>query len=445
MRIWIHSPLAVLLAEDQPCGGVVVDDDEIEAVLPPGETPDGPVDERVDAAGLVLLPGLVNTHHHYCQNLTRALRGARELFPWLKTLYPIWEGLTPEMIRASTQLAAAELMLSGCTTSTDHHYLFTESLTDAFDIQARAVAETGMRTVLTRGSMSLGEDHGGLPPRSTVQDEDDILADCERVIDRYHDPNPGALLQVALAPCSPFSVTPALMREAADLARARGVRLHTHLAETLDETRYCEDEFGMRPLDLLESVGWLAGDAWLAHGVHFNDDEIARLGAAGTGVSHCPSSNMTLSSGTCRALELERSGAPVGLAVDGSASNDGSNLMQECRQAFLLQRLRYGAAQVTHRDALRWATAGSARCLGRNDIGAIAPGMAADLALFALDEPRFSGSGDPLAALVHCGAHRAKHVMVAGRWVVRDGRLVNIDLDALMHEHQDLARQLVQS
>jgi 8-oxoguanine deaminase len=424
---------------------VIVNGSTIEAVLDPGKTPEGHVDESVDASGLVLLPGLINTHHHYYQTLTRALPAAhnRELFAWLKALYPVWAELTPEMVRASTRLAAAELLLSGCTTSADHHYLFTASLADAFDIQADAAGETGIRSVLTRGSMNLGEDQGALPPRNTIQDEDTILADCERVIDRYHDAGFGAHLQVALAPCSPFSVTPALMRRTADLARSRGVRLHTHLAETADETEYCVKTTGMRPLDLLESVGWLAGDVWLAHGIHFNDGEIARLGAAGTGISHCPSSNMTLASGSCRTLDLETRGAPIGLGVDGSASNDASNMIQECRQAFLLQRLGYGAARVSHRDALRWATAGSARCLGRDDIGTIAPGKVADIALFALDEPRFCGTGDPLAALVHCGAHRAAHVMVGGRWVVRNRELVDTDIDELMHEHRNLARCLV--
>lgn len=444
MRIWIDSPLAVLTADDAPCGGLVVADGIIESVLAPAKRPVGDIDLRFDASQLVVLPGLVNTHHHYYQTLTRALPAARdkELFPWLQSLYPVWARLAPEMIHAATRLACAELLLSGCTTSVDHHYLFPEGVADAFDIQADAVASTGIRAVLTRGSMSLGEDQGGLPPQSTVQDEDAILADCARVIDRYHDGGRGSRLQVALAPCSPFSVSPALMRDTATLARAHGVRLHTHLAETRDETDYCMREYGMRPLDLLDDVGWLAADVWLAHGIHFDDREISRLGAAGTGISHCPSSNMVLASGLCRTLELERAGAPLSLAVDGSASNDGSNLIQECRQAMLLQRLNYGAARVTHRDVLRWATAGGARCLGRDEIGEIAPGKAADLAFFALDEARFSGAADPLAALLHCGAHRACHVMVDGAFVVRDRELATLDLGALLEEHRRLARRL---
>ena len=447
MRTWIDSPLAVLTTDDAPCAGVVVRDGRVDALLAPGDTPDGPVDERFDASGLVLLPGLINTHHHYYQTLTRALPAAldKALFAWLKSLYPVWARLTPPMIHAATRLASAELLLSGCTTSADHHYLYPKAAPDAFDIQADAASATGMRHVLTRGSMSVSEEDGGLPPRSTVQDEDTILADCERIIARFHDASHGARLQVALAPCSPFSVSPRLMRESAALARRHGVRLHTHLAETRDETDYCLRETGLRPLDLLESVDWLAADAWLAHGIHFDDHEIKRLGAAGTGISHCPSSNMLLASGQCRAVELEAAGAPLGLAVDGSASNDGSNMIAECRQALLLQRLRYGADKVSHRDVLRWATRGSARCLGRDDLGEIAPGRCADLALFSLDETRFSGAADPIAALLLCGAQRARHVMVDGEWVVRDGELTATDIDALEREHRDLAARLVAS
>lgn len=444
MRLFLHDALAVLAADGGPCTGIVVRDGVIEALLGPGEVPAGDIDQRLDLHHLVVLPGLVNTHHHYYQTLTRACPAALDhaLFDWLRALYPVWAKLTPEMIDAATRLACVELLLCGCTTSVDHHYLYPAGVTDAFDIQAAAVAESGMRQLLTRGSMSLGEDQGGLPPQTVVQDEDAILADCERVIHRYHDPRPGSMLQVALAPCSPFSVTPSLMRASAALARRHGVRLHTHLAETADETGYCLRSTGQRPLALLESVDWLGDDVWLAHGIHFNEDEIARLGAAGTGVSHCPSSNMVLASGHCRALELEAAGAPVGLAVDGSASNDGSNLVQECRQAFLLQRLHYGAERVSHLDALRWATSGSARCLGRDDIGAIAPGMRADLAIFDLDEIRFSGAGDPLAALLLCGAHRARHVMVDGRWRVFDHQLDGIDVEALVHRHRALAARL---
>jgi 8-oxoguanine deaminase len=298
-----------------------------------------------------------------------------------------------------------------------------------------AIQSVGIRATLTRGSMSLGEDQGGLPPRNTIQTEDAILADCDRVINEYHDASEGSMMQVALAPCSPFSVTEDLMKESAVLAREKNVRLHTHLAETYDENDFCIKVFGVRPVDYLERVGWMADDVWLAHGIHFNDEEIVRLGKAGVGVTHCPSSNMVLGSGQCKTLDLEKAGSPVGLGVDGSASIDCSNLIQEVRQAMLLQRLRYGSAGVTHFDAFRWATKGSARCLGRDDIGEIVIGKQADLALFKLDEIRFSGSGDPLAALLLCGAHKADYVMVAGEWKVKKGEATDIDLAELMAEH----------
>ncbi len=447
MRTWLQNPLAVLTPDGvDGRGGIVVEDDHIAEVLPAGAQPNQPVDECFDATGLVVLPGLINTHHHFYQTLTRACPAAlnKELFAWLQSLYPIWAGLDAAMIHVATRLAAAELLLSGCTTAVDHHYIFPEAVSEALDVQVEAIRTMGIRAVLTRGSMSLGEDQGGLPPRNTIQDEETILADCERVIGRYHQPDNGAMLQIALAPCSPFSVTEDLMRETARLARKYGVRLHTHLGETRDEDEFCLATFGVRPVDYLERVGWLASDVWLAHGIHFTDAEIDRLGRAGVGICHCPSSNMVLGSGICRTRELEQAGCPVGLGVDGSASNDRSNLIQEVRQALLIGRLRYGSASVSHLDVLRWATRGSAACLGREDIGEIAPGRQADLALFSLDEPRFSGAGDPLAALVLCGAHRADHVMVAGGWRVSGGQLVGVDLARLLREHGQASRRLCQ-
>jgi 8-oxoguanine deaminase len=448
MRIWVKNPLAILV--DAPVdgrGGIVVEDDRICEILSAGKKPACPVDEVFDASNHVLLPGLINTHHHFYQTLTRACPDAlnKELFPWLKSLYPIWAGLTGEMIHVATQLAAAELLLSGCTTAADHHYIFPEAAREALDIQVKAIKTTGIRATLTRGSMSLGEDEGGLPPRNIIQDEDAILVDCERVINRYHDAKEGAMLQVALAPCSPFSVSEELMRESGQLARKNGVRLHTHLAETHDETAFCLELFGVRPVDYLERVGWMSDDVWLTHGIHFNDEEIIRLGRAGVGISHCPSSNMILGSGQCRTRDLEQAGCPVGLGVDGSASNDCSNMIQEVRQALMLQRLRYGSAEITHLDALRWATRGSAACLGRDDIGKIAPGKQADLALFSLAEPRFSGAGDPIAALLLCGANKADYVMVAGEWKVKNGRLPGIDLPELLKEHGKASRKLAGS
>ena len=445
MKLWLKNPLAVLANKGVDAGGgLVIEDDRIIEILPAGSQPSTEAKHIFDGSAHVVLPGLINTHHHFYQTLTRACPAAlnKELFPWLKSLYPIWAGLNEAMIHVATRLAAAELLLSGCTTTVDHHYIFPKTAQQALDIQVDAIGQIGIRAVLTRGSMSLGEDQGGLPPRNTIQDEDTILADCERVIGRYHDPAPGSMLQIGLAPCSPFSVSEELMRETARLARANKVRLHTHLAETRDENDFCLKQFGLRPVDYLERVGWMNNDVWLAHGIHFTDEEIMRLGRAGVGICHCPSSNMILGSGQCRTRDLEQAGCPVGLGVDGSASNDCSNMMQEVRQALLLQRLRYGSAGVSHQDALRWASMGSAACLGREDIGEIAVGKQADLALFTLDEPRFSGAGDPLAALLLCGAHRADYVMVAGRWKVEKGDLVGVDLAQLLTEHGAKAQLL---
>ena len=442
MRIWIKNPLAVLA--DDTGGRIVVEDHVIAECLSPGGNPASAVDEIFDASEHVVLPGLINTHHHFYQTLTRAYGPAldKELFDWLKTLYPVWAGLTPEFLDVASRLALAELLLSGCTTAADHHYVFPDGLEDAVDIQAAAAQEMGVRVTLTRGSMNLSVEDGGLPPRSVVQDADVILADSARVIDAFHDPSPGAMIQIALAPCSPFSVTREIMMDTAALAADKGVGLHTHLAETEDENAFCVEMFGCRPLDYLEQVGWLNDRVWLAHGIHFTSDEIARIGKAGTGIAHCPGSNMLLASGLCPAVELEAQGAPVGIGVDGSASEDASNLMQEARQALQIQRLRYGAAQVSHTDVLRWATSGSAKCLGRNDIGEIAVGKQADFAMFKLDEPRFSGAGDALAALILCGAHRADRVMVGGGWRVVDGQIAGLDIAGLMARHRAAAKLL---
>lgn len=445
MRTWIRNPLAAWTGCDADAsGGLVVEGDTVAECLAAGAEPSAPVDVVFDAGDCVLLPGLVNCHHHFYQTLTRALPAAlnKELFPWLQALYPVWAGLDTRGVELATRLALAELMLSGCTLASDHHYLFTDAINDAIDIQAGVAGELGVRVVLTRGSMSLGESAGGLPPDSVVQPPEHILAESERLIGRYHDAAPGAMLQVALAPCSPFSVTDDLMRESAALARRHGVRLHTHLAETHDENDFCLSFAGKRPLDYLEDLGWLADDVWLAHGIHFDDDEVARLGKAGVGISHCPSSNMVLASGICRVRDLEAAGCPVGLGVDGSASNDASNMITEVRQALLLQRLRDGSANVTHEDALRWGTAGGARLLGRGELGTLAPGQAADLGLYALDELRFSGAGDPVAALVLCGAHRVRHLMIAGEWRVEHGAIPGLDMELLHHEHDAAARRL---
>ena len=442
---WIKQPLAAFTANDLDAGGgIVVSGDRIVELIGSGRTPEAPVERVFDATDKVLLPGLINGHHHFYQTLTRAHPAAlnKPLFDWLKALYPVWAGLTEEAVAVSTRLALAELMLSGCTTASDHHYLFSASLGRAIDVQAEVAEALGVRVVLTRGSMSLSVEDGGLPPRSVTETESVILAESERLIRSYHDPAPHAMRQIALAPCSPFSVTPDLMRETAQLARTHGVRLHTHLGETRDENEFCEAKFGMRPLDYLEDVDWLAGDVWLAHGIHFTPAEVERLGAAGTGVCHCPSSNMVLASGICPVNDLLAAGARVGLGVDGSASNDCSNLMQEVRQALLIGRLRYPAESVAHESALRLATRGSADLLGRPELGELRPGAAADIALFDLDELRFSGNGDPLAALVLCGASRVSDLMIAGAWRVRGGELQGIDLDGIVREHRRIAAEV---
>lgn len=446
--IWIKNPLAIWTGTDHDAtGGIVVRDGVITHILETGQKPKDEYTVIFDAGEHVVLPGLINTHHHFYQTLTRAYPTAlnKELFPWLKSLYQVWAKLSPEMLEVATELALTELLLSGCTTAADHHYLFPVGLENAIDIQAEIANKMGMRVTLTRGSMSLGESDGGLPPQSTVQKEDVILSDSERLISTWHNTGEGSMIQIALAPCSPFSVSTELMQQSARLAERYRVRLHTHLAETLDEEAFCLKRFGLRTVDYLQSVGWLNDRTWLAHGIHFNDAEIRQLGQAGVGIGHCPNSNMMLSSGICRTLELEAAGCPVGLGVDGSASNDHSNMINEVRQAMYLQRLKYGANKVHHTDAFRWATQGSARVLGREDIGELSPGKRADLALFKLDELRFSGHHDPLAALLLGGANQADRVMVEGQWKVIDGAIPGVDLLDLKQRHQAAARALAAS
>ncbi|BDA86282.1 8-oxoguanine deaminase [Aureimonas sp. SA4125] len=435
-RLFLKNPLGILAEGAE--GGIVVEDGRIAELVPASAAPLGPVDETFDASRHVVLPGLVNAHHHFYQTLTRAHPAAvdKELFPWLTSLYPIWARLDPDAFRLSVRLALTELLMSGCTTAADHHYLFPKGLENGIDIEAEEAASLGIRATLTRGSMNLSQKDGGLPPDGVVQDEDTILADSERLIARYHDRAEGSMLQIALAPCSPFSVTKSLMVQSAELAEREDCRLHTHLGETKDENDYCQKLFGYRPLDYLEEVGWLGPRTWLAHGIHFTTEECARLGRHRVGICHCPTSNAVLASGFCPVEGLMAAGSPVGLGVDGSASNDASNLIESARHALMVGRLRtQSAAAVTSRDVLRWGTEGSAACLGRSDIGRIVVGLQADLALFALDELRFSGAHDPVAALVLCGATRADRVMVKGTWRVVDGMPLGVDVARLRAEH----------
>ncbi len=443
--VWIKNPLAIYTGNDHDArGGIVVRENKIIELVPYNGSPSSAYDYTVDASRHVVTPGLINAHHHFYQTLTRAYPGAlnKELFHWLKSLYPVWANLDDEMHSVATELALVELMMSGCTTASDHHYLLPSGLEHAIDLQVQAANKLGVRAIFTRGSMSLGEDEGGLPPRHTIQTEQTIIDDSERLISQYHETHDGAMTQIALAPCSPFSVTTDLMKETARIAKREGVMTHTHLCETIDEENFCIKSFGMRPVDYLEDVGWLNERTWLAHGIHFNSEEILRLGKAGVGICHCPTSNMMLASGMCKNLELESAGVKVGLGVDGSASNDGSNMIAEVRMAMYLQRLQYGSAEVTHFDALRWATKGSAAAMGRQDIGELNVGLQADVAMFKLDDIRFSGSHDPLAALLLCGAQQADRVMVAGHWRVADGEVVGVDMEQLLARHSAASKRL---
>jgi len=401
-------------------------------------------DRVLDARGMIVLPGLVNTHHHLYQTLTRAVPAAQDatLFQWLKTLYPIWAGLTPEAVYTSALVGLAELMLSGCTTASDHLYIYPNGC--RIDDEIRAAQEIGIRFHASRGSMSLGESKGGLPPDRVVEDEDFILKDTQRAIETYHDPQPFAMLRIVVAPCSPFSVTPDLMRQAAALARSYGVHLHTHLAETLDEEAFCLRQFGHRPVGYAEELGWVGNDVWYAHGVHINGAEIGLLARTGTGVCHCPSSNMRLASGIAPVRAYLDAGVRVGLGVDGSASNDSSHLLAEARMALLLQRVSGNPAGLSAREALWLATRGGAQVLGRDDIGQLAPGKAADFIGIRLERLDFAGAlHDPLAALVFCTPQRVDLSVINGRVVVEDGQLLTVDLGPLVERHNRIARELV--
>ena len=427
-------------------GGIYIEDNVIRQV---GETGtlalERPADVTIDASDMVILPGLINTHHHFYQTLTRNLPAAQnaDLFTWLRVHYPIWAGMTPEAIAVSTKVAIAELMLSGCTTSSDHTYLWPNGA--RLDDQIEAARELGFRFHAARGSMSVGESQGGLPPDSVVEDEAAILRDSQRLIEDYHDASRYSMLRVVLAPCSPFSVSPDLMRESVALARAYGIHCHTHLAETRDEAAYCAETFHRTPVELAEDLGWVGEDVWHAHMVHPSADEALRLGATHTGVAHCPTSNMRLASGIAPLGALRQAGARVGLGVDGSASNDGSHLLAEARQALLLHRVMGDPAAITAHEALWLATRGGAAVLGRDDIGLLAPGMAADIIGYRLDTFGLAGGAihDPLAALVFCQPPNVDLSIINGRVRVRDGQLLDPDQRALIARHNAIAQALV--
>ena len=402
----------------------------------------------VDASRHVVMPGLVNTHHHFYQTLTRNVPAVQDakLFDWLVYLYEVWNGVDEEAVYWSSMLAMAELAKTGCALSTDHHYLYPRSFTgDLPGIQFKAAADIGLRFAPTRGSMSRSKKDGGLPPDSVVQDEDEILSQSEDALRKYHDAAPDAMRKVALAPCSPFSVSEKSMRDAADLARRYGARLHTHLAETVDEDDFCVQMYGRRPLRVMEDCGFVGKDVWYAHGIHFNDGELDLLARTGTGVAHCPSSNMRLGSGICRVREMLDRGVNVGLAVDGSASNDASDMLGEARQALLLQRVRYGSGGITAREVLGVATIGGARILGYDDAGTMEPGALADIALFDVMKLEYAGAlSDPAAALLFSGYnHGVDHLIVNGEMVVRDGRLTGADEDRIRDEANRCAKRLL--
>jgi cytosine/adenosine deaminase-related metal-dependent hydrolase len=452
-----HAEILVTMDDRRreiPDGGLFIRDGFIQQVGPSAELP-ATADEILDLTGHILLPGLINTHHHFYQTLTRAVPAAQDanLFNWLKTLYPIWARMRPEDIRVSTQTALSELALSGCTTASDHLYLFPNGA--RLDDEILAAREVGLRLHASRGSMSLGTSKGGLPPDSVVEDEDSILKDSQRLIETYHDPNPGAMTRVVLAPCSPFSVTGELMRQSAALAREYGVHLHTHLAETQDEEAFCEQKFGHRPVAYMEVVNWLGPDVWFAHSVYVNSAEMRKYGEAACGVAHCPSSNMRLASGIAPVLDMLRWGVHVGLGVDGSASNDGSHLLAEVRQTMLVARLRaglQGASRsddeapplMTARQALELGTRGGAAVLGRTDVGSLEAGKCADFFAMRLDRLGYAGAlHDPVAAIVFCAPGNVDYTVVGGKFVVKQGRLATLDEGRLVEQHNRCARRLL--
>ncbi|MEK6439302.1 8-oxoguanine deaminase [Pseudonocardia sp. T1-2H] len=436
--------VVTVTGEEYPDGHVVVEGNRITAVgAGPAPARDG--HEVVDARGCLLTPGFVNTHNHLYQWVTRGLAVDATLFEWLTTLYPVWAGIDEHAVHTGASGALARLALTGCTTSTDHHYVFPREGGDVFAAEIRAAQEVGLRFHPCRGSMDLGRKDGGLPPDHVVEDREAVLLASEAAIDRWHDPSPEAMLQVALAPCSPFSVTGDLMRESAELARRRGVRLHTHLAETLDEEDFCRERFGCSPLDYVEGLGWTGADVWFAHSVHLDDPAVKRVGATRTGVAHCPSSNARLGAGIARTRDLRDAGARVGLGVDGAASNEAGSLLEEVRHAVLFARAVGGPTALTVRDGLELATMGGARVLGREtDLGSIEVGKLADLAVWRLDGLGHADVADPVAALVLGSPPPLDLLLVNGRPVVEHDRVVSVDTDSIARECARVHRTLLE-
>ncbi|MCJ7802895.1 MAG: 8-oxoguanine deaminase [Candidatus Marinimicrobia bacterium] len=448
-KILIKNPLLMATMNDNheeySGGHILIEGDKIQSIGK--DNLDIEVDEVIDANNMVILPGFINTHHHFYQTLTRNIPKMQdmELFSWLADHYEVWRELTEEGVTVSTKTAIAELMKSGTTTSSDHLYLFPRKSTkELIDIEIEAAKEMGIRFYPTRGSMSLGKPHGGLPPEDVIQTEKEIQADSERLINKYHDESDGSMLRIALAPCSPFSVTPDLMKQTADYAKTNNILIHTHLAETLDEEKFCIDTFGKRPVEYIKSLGWLDKNAWFAHTVHLNDNEIKLMGEVGCGASHCPSSNMRLGSGIARIKEMMEAGISVSLALDGSASNDSSNMLSEIRNTMLLSRLRKSVYWLSARDALWIATRGGAQVLGRNDIGELAVGKQADIAMFSVDSLEYAGGlSDPLASLIFTvRTSPVDFLIVNGKVKVREGKL---DFDEKMHiqEHNRVSNEML--
>ena len=432
-------------------GGIFVEDGFITQVGPTDELP-STADEILNLSGHLVLPGLINTHHHFYQTLTRVIPAAQNsnLFNWLVALYPIWAGLRPDDVRISTQIALAELALSGCTTASDHLYIYPGAC--RLDDEIEAAEVIGLRLHASRGSMNLGESKGGLPPDSVVEEEDEILKDSQRLIETYHDPEPGSMVQIVIAPCSPFTVTQDLMRESAVLAREYGVKLHTHLAEDVNEDVFCQAQYNLRPLAYAENLGWTGKDVWFAHAININADEVSRMAASGIGVAHCPSSNMRLSSGIAPIQRYLKAGVKVGLGVDGSASNDSSHMLAEARQAMLISRLGSATDPEVHgketllsaRQALEMATLGGAKVLGRSDVGALRPGMCADFIAISLNRIEFAGAQhDPVSAVVFCHPLNVDYNYVHGKPIVAEGKFLSLEIEDLIAKHNKAAQQLI--